>query len=81
MFSTSVVEDHPAAAAQSLNYRHGSPNAKDKTRNDINQLGGYAGPITVTPSDASTDEMVPGDIATAKVFGQRVTEALGLLKN
>ena len=56
------------------------PNAKDKTRNDINNLGGYAGLITVTPSDASPDEMVPGDIATAKVFGQRVNEALGLLK-
>jgi len=37
--------------------------------------------ITVTPSDASPDEMVPGDIATAKVFGLRVSEALGLLKS
>jgi hypothetical protein len=29
----------------------------------------------VTPSDASADEMVPGDIATAKAFGQRVAAA------
>jgi NAD(P)H dehydrogenase (quinone) len=49
-----------------------APNAKKNTRDDVNNLGGYAGLITATPSDASTDEMVPGDIATAKAFGQRV---------
>ncbi len=49
-----------------------APNAKKNTRDDVNHLGGYAGLITATPSDASTDEMVPGDIATAKAFGQRV---------
>jgi len=48
------------------------PNAKKNTRDDPNNLGGYAGLITVTPSDASPDEMVPGDIATARLFGQRV---------
>jgi multimeric flavodoxin WrbA len=52
------------------------PNAKKNTRDDINNLGGYAGLITTTPSDASPDEMVPGDIATAKVFGQRVKDTL-----
>mgnify|MGYP006168613233 CR=1 FL=1 len=31
-----------------------------------------AGLMTATPSDASTDEMVAGDIATAKVFGERL---------
>ena len=51
------------------------PNAKKHTRDDVNNLGGYAGLITATPSDASPDEMVPGDIATAKAFGQRVAEA------
>jgi multimeric flavodoxin WrbA len=50
-------------------------NAKANTRDDINNLGGYAGLITATPSDASVDEMVPGDIATAKAFGQRIAEA------
>lgn len=50
-------------------------NAKAHTRDDINNLGGYAGLITATPSDASVDEMVPGDIATAKAFGQRIAEA------
>jgi multimeric flavodoxin WrbA len=49
-------------------------NAKASTRDDINNLGGSAGLITATPSDASVDEMVPGDIATAKAFGERLAE-------
>ncbi|MGS0754938.1 flavodoxin family protein [Roseateles sp. GG27B] len=49
-----------------------APNDKGATRDDINNLGGYAGLLTTTPSDASADEMVPGDLATARVFGQRV---------
>ena len=49
-------------------------NAKAHTRDDINNLGGYAGLIAATPSDASVDEMIPGDIATAKVFGRRIAE-------
>ena len=56
-----------------------APNAKANTRDDINNLGGYSGLITTTPSDASADEMVPGDIATAKAFGQRVAEAAAKL--
>ncbi len=58
-----------------------APNAKQHTRDDINNLGGYSGLITTTPSDASVDEMVPGDIATAKAFGQRVAEAAALLRD
>ncbi|MFY9513285.1 MAG: flavodoxin family protein [Rubrivivax sp.] len=53
-----------------------APNAKAHGRDDVNHLGGYAGLITATPSDASVDEMVPGDIATAKKFGARVKAAL-----
>ena len=56
-----------------------APNAKANTRDDVNNLGGYAGLITATPSDASADEMVPGDIATAKAFGQRVAAATAQL--
>ena len=55
------------------------PNAKKHTRDDLNNLGGFAGLITATPSDASADEMVPGDIATAKAFGQRVAAATARL--
>jgi len=50
-------------------------NAKAHTRDDVNNLGGYSGLITASPSDASPDEMIPGDIATAKVFGERIAEA------
>jgi NAD(P)H dehydrogenase (quinone) len=50
-------------------------NAKQHTRDDLNNLGGYSGLITATPSDASVDEMVPGDLATARAFGQRIAEA------
>ena len=56
-----------------------APNAKASTRDDPNNVGGYAGLMTVTPSDASTDEMVPGDIATAKLFGKRVAEVAARL--
>ena len=55
-------------------------NHKAATRDDINTVGSSSGLMTVTPSDASVEEMVPGDIATAKAFGQRVAEALSLLK-
>ena len=56
-------------------------NSKAATRNDINYVASSSGLMTTTPSDASTDEMVPGDIATAKAFGQRVADALALLKD
>lgn len=51
-----------------------APNAKSATRDDINNVGGYSGLLTATPSDASVEEMVPGDIETAKRFGQRIAE-------
>jgi len=50
-------------------------NAKAHTRDDLNNLGGYAGLITASPSDASPDEMIPGDITFAKAFGERLVEA------
>jgi len=54
-------------------------NSKAATRNDINYVASSSGLMTATPSDASPDEMVPGDIATAKQFGRRVAEAVALL--
>ena len=47
-------------------------NNKAATRDSINYVASSAGLMTSTPSDASTDEMVAGDIATAKVFGERL---------
>ena len=52
-------------------------NSKAATRNDLNYVGSSSGLMTTTPSDASADEMVPGDIATAKVFGERLKAAVG----
>ncbi len=50
-------------------------NSKAATRNDINYVGSFGGLMTATPSDASPDEVLPGDIATAKKFGERVAQA------
>lgn len=55
-------------------------NTKASTRDDLNYVASSAGLMTTTPADASTDEMVPGDIETAKAFGRRVAEAAGLLR-
>ncbi len=49
--------------------------ASDKAaqRNDINYLGSFAGLMAQSPSDASVDEgPLPGDLATAKKFGERI---------
>jgi multimeric flavodoxin WrbA len=50
-------------------------NSKAATRDDINYVASFAGLMTATPSDASADQMVPGDIATAKKFGERIAAA------
>ncbi len=47
-------------------------NSKAATRDDINYVASSAGLMTTTPSDASADEMVAGDIATARKFGERL---------
>ena len=47
-------------------------NAKTATRDDVNYLSSFAGLATATPSDASPDEMVPGDLKTARLFGERI---------
>ncbi|MDC8787176.1 flavodoxin family protein [Roseateles koreensis] len=47
-------------------------NSKAATRGDLNNMGASAGLLTTTPSDASVDEMVAGDLATAHGFGERV---------
>lgn len=47
-------------------------NSKAATRDDLNYLASFSGLMTATPSDASADEMVPGDLATARQFGTRI---------
>lgn len=47
-------------------------NAKAAKRDDINYLAAFSGLMTATPSDAGVDELVPGDLATARAFGERI---------
>ena len=54
-------------------------NRKASTRNDVNYVGSFGGLMTATPSDASPDEMVPGDLETARQFGRRVAEVTAKL--
>lgn len=51
-----------------------SANAKSATRDDLNYLGSFSGAMASTPSDASVEEMLSGDLATAEAFGARVAE-------
>ena len=47
-------------------------NSKAAQRNDVNYVGSFSGAMATTPSDASADEVLPGDMETAKLLGQRV---------
>jgi NAD(P)H dehydrogenase (quinone) len=47
-------------------------NAKAAKRDDINYVAGFSGALAQTPADASVEEMLPGDLATAEIFGARV---------
>lgn len=47
-------------------------NKKSATRNDVNYVASFSGAMASTPSDASVDEMLPGDLETARLFGERV---------
>ncbi|MXR36130.1 flavodoxin family protein [Craterilacuibacter sinensis] len=50
-------------------------NSKAAQRNDINYVGSFAGAMAQSPSDARVDEMLPGDLETARRFGERVAQA------
>jgi multimeric flavodoxin WrbA len=49
-------------------------NSKAANRNDLNFVGSFSGAMAQTPSDAGVDEMLAGDLETAKQFGKRVAE-------
>ena len=55
-------------------------NAKSAQRNDVNYVGSSSGAMATTPSDASANEMLPGDLETARLFGKRVKEVVQRLK-
>ncbi len=47
-------------------------NSKAATRNDVNYVASFSGAMATSPSDAGVDEMLPGDLETARLFGERV---------
>jgi NAD(P)H dehydrogenase (quinone) len=51
-------------------------NTKAAVRDDVNYLASFAGLMTATPADASPDEMVPGDLRTARLFGERIADVV-----
>ncbi|RCS58430.1 flavodoxin family protein [Parvibium lacunae] len=56
-------------------------NSKAAQRNDVNYLGSFAGLMAQSPSDSSPEEgPLPGDLETAKLFGQRVATTAVKLK-
>jgi len=55
-------------------------NSKAAQRNDLNYVGSFSGAMAQSPSDSSPAEMLPGDLETARLFGQRVAEIAGRFK-
>ncbi|WP_029686239.1 flavodoxin family protein [Tatumella saanichensis] len=55
-------------------------NTTAATREDINNLGGSAGPLVQSPSDAGADQIPAGDLATARQYGARVADITARLK-
>ncbi|MGM3175696.1 flavodoxin family protein [Dickeya lacustris] len=49
-------------------------NAQASTRNDTNNLGGSAGALIQSPSDAGADAIPAGDLETARLYGARVAD-------
>ncbi len=47
-------------------------NTKSAKRDDPNYLVSYSGAMAASPSDSGAGEMSPGDLATARGFGERV---------
>jgi multimeric flavodoxin WrbA len=45
-------------------------NLKAAKRDDVNYVGSSSGAMMTTPSDASADEVNPGDLETARLYGQ-----------
>ncbi len=54
-------------------------NTKAAKRDDVNYLVSYSGAMAHSPADASPAEMSPGDLETARLFGERVAGIAGRL--
>ncbi|MCM8610550.1 flavodoxin family protein [Accumulibacter sp.] len=49
-------------------------NTSAAQRNDLNYVGSFCGAMATSPADGGADEMLPGDLETARLFGQRVAD-------
>lgn len=47
-------------------------NVKASRRDDPNRMGSYIAPMAQSDADAAPDEMSPGDLETARLYGARV---------
>jgi len=55
-------------------------NSKAAQRGDVNYVGSSAGAMMTTPSDASVEEVVAGDLETARLYGERVAKITASIK-
>ncbi|RVU05764.1 flavodoxin family protein [Novosphingobium umbonatum] len=55
-------------------------NTKAATGADINHLGGSVGLLTRAPADAGADEVLSGDLASAKLYGARIASITARLR-
>lgn len=55
-------------------------NTKSAQRNDVNYLVSYSGAIAQSPSDVGAGDMLPGDLETARLFGERVAAVAAKFK-
>jgi multimeric flavodoxin WrbA len=76
-------------ALQTLASQHGGiwvslglppANSKAAARTDVNNLGGSVGLLVQSPSDASVEEIPSGDLATAKLYGERIAAVTAKLR-
>ncbi|KEA52404.1 NADPH-dependent FMN reductase [Mangrovibacter sp. MFB070] len=76
-------------ALQTLAAQHGGiwvslgqmpANTLASTRDDVNNLGGSAGPLVQSPSDAGADKIPAGDLETVRLYGARVASITARLK-
>lgn len=50
-------------------------NKQSSQRNDVNWLGGFGGALAQSPSDSTPEQgPLPGDLETARLFGQRIAD-------
>jgi NAD(P)H dehydrogenase (quinone) len=50
-------------------------NTQAARRDDINWIGSYGGAMSLSPADLPASDMSPGDLETARRFGERVAQA------